>query len=532
MRIKACLCVVMGFILTAVSLLTPNGIIEIEQASALSATADEEPSSEAVEDEAPLAALLDTQDEPRSLGEEIVEKRTRYSRSFVAEEGIRAEIFPSPIHYRTPGGDWAPVDNDLVSSPKASFAVENAANSYRALLPDDLSLPVRIEEGGHWAEFRIHGAVGTPQTSGSKRVYVDALPHVDIAYETTSNALKETIVLKNPQAQLRFSFSLSTSPGLIADSSSHGISFETLAGETVFSFERPFVSDASLSEDGYSTKAVEFSLTETGDGYDGLLRVSPDWAHDPVREWPLTIDPSADLTNPYQDCHIASGTTEKATSYCGSNVLNVGLVSGDKRRALVWFATSSIESDATVTDADLSLYQSSWSNTTNATIDIHRVVTLVGEVPWSDDSATWESPHGNSSNWAFLRAGGWDTTVWASRDFTGATTGYKTWSNPDLAGLVQGWVAGTYPNRGLLLKQSSETNNNRRSFTSQDGAEAEWPKLDTRYPTSFHQHLCHRPAEHRSAVGAQYFQRSSMTTRVRPVMWSSSSINSEGRSVL
>ncbi|MBK8259176.1 MAG: DNRLRE domain-containing protein [Polyangiaceae bacterium] len=100
--------------------------------------------------------------------------------------------------------------------------------------------------------------------------------------------------------------------------------------------------------------------------------------------------------------------------------------------ALYQFDLSAIPAGAQVV---LAVFATSvqWNELTSV-VRAHRILT-----PWTETTANWP-------NWGNLA--NWDPTVEGSFNPSGA--GYKTVT---VTPLVQGWVAGAYPNRGLLLEE-------------------------------------------------------------------------------
>jgi len=110
--------------------------------------------------------------QPR-ITEEVVEERTTTSRTWATDDGGRTvRIFPAPIHFRNANGNLQRIDNDLVASPLAGYAVRNAANRYRADLPRDARQDVRFAIGDDVVRFALRGAAGAGrEVSGEARYY-------------------------------------------------------------------------------------------------------------------------------------------------------------------------------------------------------------------------------------------------------------------------------------------------------------------------------------------------------------------------
>jgi hypothetical protein len=108
---------------------------------------------------------------------------------------------------------------------------------------------------------------------------------------------------------------------------------------------------------------------------------------------------------------------------------NSGQVGGTARQLLLQFDLGAIPGGATITNAHVTLSETS---TGAATVNVHRVL-----APWTESTVTWQSLGGAFSP---------TTTV----SFSNAAA-YPIF---DLTALVQSWVSGSAPNNGVLLEQA------------------------------------------------------------------------------
>lgn len=117
-------------------------------------------------------------------------------------------------------------------------------------------------------------------------------------------------------------------------------------------------------------------------------------------------------------------------------------------------AETDIPQDATIDSATLWIY-SEWVN--GGTVDLHRAT-----ADWAELTVTWNSFGGSFA-----------PDVAAS--FDAITAG---WYAVDVTALVEGWLDGTYPNYGILLKQADEFTVHR---SSDYGIAAYRPRLEISY---------------------------------------------------
>ena len=132
-----------------------------------------------------------------------------------------------------------------------------------------------------------------------------------------------------------------------------------------------------------------------------------------------------------------------------------GAAEGSNRRAVLYFDISTIPQYSTINSATLRLYLSSAPDQART----HEVYRLTSE--WTEGGVTWNSP--------WTTAGGdYATPPAAASASVGTTNG--VWVTWDITSLVQGWLDGSYPNYGLLVKDSVEDSVDKREakFTSRE----------------------------------------------------------------
>lgn len=371
-----------------------------------------------------------------------------------------AQLYSGPIHYRE-GGEWKPIVNTLVPSPREDYARENEANDYRLLLPQNLhDGPVRVERGAHWVAFSLVGARAEGAFSGQTATYPEALPGVTVSYTAQNDRVKEAITLAGPAAPSTFAFQVETSPGLTARPTEGGeVEFVDADEQVRLSFADPYMYDASGTEEAFS-EAVEVSFAEGPSGLTLTLTADPVWLADPARVWPVTIDPTLPPLNPAKDCYVVSSPYAN-NKHCDRVVVKMGQEGGTIRRTLLDFDLSSVPVPANIHDADLAMYLD------DAT---------TGQ--WADWVVRWvQSPWTNDVTWNTKPAMG--SIDFALRTMNGSSLGWKHWHPTEL---VQRWVNGRYGNFGMYLRQSTENVNNILSFISTDHADStQWPHLDVIY---------------------------------------------------
>jgi RHS repeat-associated protein len=406
-------------------------------------------------------------------GQEIVSRRTRTSRTFGAEHGaLRTRFFGDDVNFRDAAGDWQEIDNTLVPSSEAGFAYRNAANSWAVDLPPRLgAAPVRVREDGRWVSFALKGAAGSADAKGNMATYRDAVGSVDVSYAVRGSGVKETLTLPDAGAASTYRFAVKASSGLTPRIEDGAVEFADASGATRFSFARPFMVDAAGNHSG----EVSFELTRSASGWDLALVADRKWLAD--AKYPVEIDPTvmshgeleADQAGTNRECHLVNGTSAN-TSFCSNGGMQAGFDGTKKYRALMEWTDvhNQIKRDSLILEAKISLYVDwiDWGN--SATWNIHRLTRgFTGSATWNkyDGTNAWTAPGGDFAS-----------TAAASKTIAN-TTGWHSWQVTDL---VQDWASGTHQNFGVMLKQASETVQNRLDVFYSDGGDL-MPKLDILY---------------------------------------------------
>jgi RHS repeat-associated protein len=387
-------------------------------------------------------------DEPRgdmreradgAKGRELVEYRTRRSRTYETSDGAQlTRLYSGSVNYRS-GGEWRAIDNTLTPSAMPGYAVENESNRYTARFPSDLATePVRVEEGDDWISFQLEGARGSGSAVRREVEYGGAFPGVDVGYVADADSVKETMTLASPAARASYRFTLDMSSGLRArETGEGGIEFVDGEAQAQFSFAPPYMLDAA----GAKSDAVTMRL----DGHTVVLSADREWLDDAQRAYPVVIDPITQVADT-NDCYMVGGS-QANTTFCGfaDNWMTIGRSGGtdnmNPRRGYARFDTSPIPKTAQVIAGDMSFY---YGSGTSRTIDVHRLTRD------STSARTWNKYDGTNA-WT-TPGGDIDATAHPSDGAVGASgAGWYHWFVTEL---VQNWVDGSTPNHGVILKDN------------------------------------------------------------------------------
>ncbi len=392
---------------------------------------------------------------------EIAGKRSAVSRTFQTPHGsFRAVISASPLNYQDPAGAWQLIDDSLVPDTAPGFAFRNAANSYSTELPADLSAgPIRVGTAGRWVSFAWQGAShSTGIVTGNTVTYRNALPGVTVTYTATPTGLKEAISLASAAAPSAYSFKLATSPGLTATSDSKGGATFSDARGPALGIPAPTVADSSPHAETTPNDAVALTLASGAGGHTATLAVQRPWLTDPARVFPVIVDPNAlELGAPLTKCHIVSGYP--TFNACPQSFIDVGRFNSAPAltRGLLQFSVASIPSDQVIYDAELNMWQTNTYDTSaSPVIEMH-----ANTQSWTS-AATWNTRNGST---AWTTAGG---AAAATNYYSVGSGGSASNSHWHFTSLMQGWVNGSTPNTGLILKTANESAFGVARFNSTD----------------------------------------------------------------
>jgi len=402
---------------------------------------------------APATKTASGKDSP---GAEKLSLRTRNSRT-IGSGGrqLTTLVYPESINYRDASGTWQAIDNSLVKTSLARYTFQNKANRYIAYLPSDIAgAPIRITLGSSWLTFSLQGARGAGSISGSVMTYRNALPGVNVLFETQADTVEEALILQGAASPGQFTYLLQLGPGLKLNQIGNALSVVDISGHTVFALAAPVMYD-SANHGGSRSTAISLSATQDVKGATVTLKADRAWLASSARKWPVTIDPTF-IIGDIQECYLNAGSP--TMSFCGGTALNAGFDGTNASRALLQFNLSAIPTTDSVVSAKFLLYLGSASTSNATSLGVYQLTRA-----WTT-SATWNTYDGTNS---WTTAGGdFSGTAAATTNGIAATAVWYSWSP---TALIQGWVNGSISNDGLILKEPTENTTNVLSFNSATG---------------------------------------------------------------
>jgi len=403
-------------------------------------------------------------------GTELPRLRTATTRTWVKPGGVRVtRVSQAPVNYRDEQGDWQPIDDRLVPS---AGGWANAANAYRVRVPSSLGAgPLRVERGDAWLELQLRGADVAASVAGATASFAGVAPGATARWTADANAVKEDLVLADAQAASSFAFDVQASSGLrLVDRPGGEIAVLDGDGDTAFTLSPPFAYDA----DGTVSPehAVHMSSEPTAGGWTVRLSVDQAWLQAAGRAFPVTIDPTVDMSPAADDCFLDGEHT--TTGYCSDSQIVVGhgtdTTLHDHHGLLRFDVRSALPADANIISATLWTYALAKDGTSTAPLGAYRVTS-----PWTS-AATWVKRNA-TDNWT--TAGG-DAASSAEDTSTAPVVGQ--WSSWTLTDLARGWLDGSFENDGVLLRDGGSSSVNLTRFASSDYASSSvWPDLEVEY---------------------------------------------------
>jgi outer membrane protein assembly factor BamB len=154
---------------------------------------------------------------------------------------------------------------------------------------------------------------------------------------------------------------------------------------------------------------------------------------------------------------------------------------GNNRRGVIFFdVAAGVPAGAAIKTSVLGLFINGTDGA--RTHNVHRIV---NDPMWTETGVTWNRRTATPINWA-TPGGDFFATPIASQNTTGAGTvlNWTILGDAGAANIPQGWYDGSVPNRGLLIKDATESNAVRRRVTyssKENGTVANRPRLTVHY---------------------------------------------------
>lgn len=362
--------------------------------------------------------LTETQLKERSA--EIASMRKEDCRFYKNDDGTITAVLDVKKQFPQ-GGSLAP----------AGKGFENSSGRFKAKFPREMqkeAFTFSFENTSLSMELKDHVSV-SGFVYGDTIKYPDIMRSTDLIYQVLSSGVKETIVLKDGTAPDRFSFEIKASNLLWTEKPGGRIDFSSKDSRKPLFYLSPVYAvdcaDTKLS-------GITQSVRRDKDGLILDIHISRDILS--KARYPVSIDPSITLY-PFEDEGMDTYIGGPYSPYRSTDrYIYVGY---EQYRGLIKFNLSSIPR-GTVTSAGLSLF---WADY----IDILTAYRVTQE--WLEAEANWNE----------AKSGVPWTTPGGAFDPSSGVQGFGYYLddptlNFNITSLVNGWVNGTIPNYGVLLK--------------------------------------------------------------------------------
>ena len=402
--------------------------------------------------------------------DEILSKRTAYSKEYKVENGQNmAVVYPVDVHYQTDNG-WEEIDNTL---QLAEGKYTNTAGLWEVSLPQQLSKDTRISisKDGYTLRFGMAGQLRlddsvavmsldaepatkvesmgvslgtvTPQKAvekdtpsymailsrknSSQLSYADVYENTDVVYDLQGNKVKESIVIGKYDSDLvgyRYVLEVGTlNPVLKEDGR---IDFYDADNKNmVMVMQAPFLID----NNGEQTNDIKVTLTGKDGTYYLTYTLPRQWLAQEERAFPVILDPF--VTPSLRYYNIMDVTVGDVASSSWNWAINeVGYISarGVQRVYLKFNELPPLTSADVITHAQIQMYKP-YTFTRSAAVEVHKVLET-----WEEYGMTWDTMpdfSGTVEDYNIIREEGnyiWEITDIARDWYAGENTGmlFKT----------------------------------------------------------------------------------------------------------
>ncbi|MEV6868092.1 DNRLRE domain-containing protein [Streptosporangium subroseum] len=390
---------------------------------------------------------------PGKRVKELTGQRSARGKVFELDDGrLQAELSTVPRHYQDAKGTWREIDTHVTAVAEDGFIRGNDTTGFSSRFGNTTDKLARIKLGKRQLTLGLAGQARRiePVVKDSTVTYPGAFGDgADLVYQVTRTGLKKWINLARPPAAgTSFEFVVKAA-GLRARAEGDGsIVFVAEGGADVptFTIPAPFMLDQTENADSPYGRSHSAAVTQTLAEREGhyVVRLTPDaaWLAATERTYPVVIDPSVRIQpEPWNATDAFINSAQPGANFDGDWRLPVGRANTTSvRRSLVTFPLEWLPSElGRVDDARLELY-------------FDRAMGEAGAVPLEARRVTKEwDPWGVT--WNAINTGFGEVAGTAVR-----TPGEQNrWHSFPITGLVNGWLAGSYPNYGIMLKAADES---------------------------------------------------------------------------
>ncbi|AZR73504.1 hypothetical protein BBF96_08965 [Anoxybacter fermentans] len=231
-------------------------------------------------------------------GEELIEKRTEFTKTFKQPGKEVLFLSSSPLHYKDENGEWQDIDTTLKKESNflglnfTGYEHSVKKNSLQVFFGNTLKKGIKLERKGYTLKIKLLDTRGTEnEVNGNIKRYIDVWENVDVQYEVYAGVLKEYIILKDKNARNSFEFQIKTNKDMEISQIEEGLIFsDSETGEEIFRLDNPFVFDRNSLKPDFDN--ISLSYEQKKKTINLKVTISRDWLESNEREFPVVIDPT------------------------------------------------------------------------------------------------------------------------------------------------------------------------------------------------------------------------------------------------
>ena len=266
---------------------------------------------------------------------EVEDLREENVKHFDMGDGTyKAVVYSEPVHRKDSEGKWTDIDNTL-SEVKENGMTNYATADGRVKFSKNLNNGkiFELKENGYKISFSLldkdikeaKANIDNHKTKKSTSVldsnekrfeklksvdnltkvrYNDIKKNIDIEYEIYSNNIKESIIVNGKQDAYEYTFELKLNKLIAILNEDGSISLnDEETGEEKYVMPSPFMFD----DKGELSTEVYYTLIATGKHtYELKVTASSEWINAEGRAFPVTIDPTIEVTTSYGEAYVSS----------------------------------------------------------------------------------------------------------------------------------------------------------------------------------------------------------------------------------
>lgn len=284
----------------------------------------------------------------------------------------------------------------------------------------------------------------------SAAAYYDVDQDIDLEYEITGNALKESIVVKAQKDSYSFDFNMDIAGLFIEERTDGSIALfedEEMEGDPLYVIARPYMIDSA----GVYSDAVKMSINQSDEGFTLSISADSDWMNSAERVFPVVIDPTLLIdvgALSVEDTYVDNSSP--STNFCYDYYLYAGMNSLGKTRTYVRFPLPDLPNCSVVIGAKLHLAQNQYDPGSGQTAYLN-VYDLSST--WNYQTITWNNQPSSAYSGSII-------------DYTSFKSGTGSYNYElDITKIVKKWYE-QGSNNGLMLASSNESVTKRSRFYS------------------------------------------------------------------